>query len=108
GKAEGARVAAGGEAPDGAGYFVRPTVLSGARDDMRIVREEIFGPVVAVQPFDEEAEVLRAANANSYGLAAYLWTNDLSRAHRLSARMQAGSVEGYYAGPRGMCIHIVG
>ncbi|RZF63273.1 aldehyde dehydrogenase family protein [Sphingomonas populi] len=75
-----------------AGFFFPPTVLAGATDTMRAVREEIFGPVVAILPFDDEAEVIARANDTPYGLGAGLWTRDIGRAHRLGRALQAGSV----------------
>ncbi|RMF13846.1 MAG: aldehyde dehydrogenase family protein [Alphaproteobacteria bacterium] len=89
---EGARVCCGGVAPEGAGYFVRPTVIGDARPGMRVVEEEIFGPVVAVQRFSDEEEMIRLANATPYGLAASIWSNDLRRVHRLIPRIKAGTV----------------
>ena len=74
------------------GWSIRPTVIVGARDDARVCREEIFGPVVVVHPFDDEAEAIAAANDTPYGLNAMLFTSDLSRAHRASARLRAGTV----------------
>jgi (Z)-2-((N-methylformamido)methylene)-5-hydroxybutyrolactone dehydrogenase len=96
GQQEGARLAAGGfraRDPDLArGFYVAPTIFEAVRDDMRIVKEEIFGPVVSVTPFREELDVVRAANDTPYGLAAGIWTNDLSRAHRLARMLNAGTV----------------
>jgi betaine-aldehyde dehydrogenase len=95
GRAEGARVLTGGaRVTDGKlahGYFVAPTVFDGCRDDMTIVREEIFGPVMSVLEFDDEREVIERANATEFGLAAGVFTNDLTRAHRVIARLQAGT-----------------
>jgi betaine-aldehyde dehydrogenase len=95
GKAEGATVAVGGRrVTDGAlarGFFVAPTVFEGCADDMAIVRDEIFGPVMAVLPFDDEDEVVRRANDTPYGLAAGVFTRDLARGHRVIARLQAGT-----------------
>jgi betaine-aldehyde dehydrogenase len=95
GRAEGARLVTGGHrVTAGAlakGYFVAPTVFDNCRDDMAIVREEIFGPVMSVLEFDEEREVIERANATEFGLAAGVFTNDLTRAHRVIARMQAGT-----------------
>jgi len=92
GLGEGARAAAGGEGTGGAGYFVRPTVLVDTRDDMRVVREEIFGPVVVAMPYADLDEVARRANDTPYGLAASIWSNDLSRVHRLIPKIKAGTV----------------
>ena len=92
GRKEGASVAVGGEAPAHPGYFVKPTVLVNVKPQMRVVREEIFGPVVVAQRFDELDEVVKAANDTPYGLAASIWTNNLSAAHRLIPRIKAGTV----------------
>jgi acyl-CoA reductase-like NAD-dependent aldehyde dehydrogenase len=92
GQAEGAQCVAGGKRVRSAGYFVAPTVLDGVTDTMSVAREEIFGPVMAVLSFDDEAEVLARANNTDFGLAAGLWTNDVSRAHRMAARLQAGTI----------------
>jgi betaine-aldehyde dehydrogenase len=95
GRAEGARVLTGGgrvTTGDLAnGYFVAPTVFDNCRDDMAIVREEIFGPVMSVLEFEDEIEVIERANASEFGLAAGVFTNDLTRAHRVIARLQAGT-----------------
>jgi len=95
GRAEGARVLTGGgrvTTGDLAnGYFVAPTVFDNCRDDMAIVREEIFGPVMSILEFEEEMEVIERANATEFGLAAGVFTNDLTRAHRVIARLQAGT-----------------
>jgi acyl-CoA reductase-like NAD-dependent aldehyde dehydrogenase len=80
----------GGDLADG--YFVPPTVVTGVRNDMRIAREEIFGPVLSVIPFHDEAEAIAIANDTDYGLAGGVWTNDLSRAHRMARAIQAGTV----------------
>jgi phenylacetaldehyde dehydrogenase len=92
GKREGASILAGGESPGGDGYFMPPTVLSDVPDDFTVVREEIFGPVVVVQPFETVEEVARRANASSYGLTAGVWTNDLQKAHKLAEDLDAGTV----------------
>jgi phenylacetaldehyde dehydrogenase len=92
GQEEGARVVAGGGRPDGAGYFARPTVLADVRSDMRVVQEEIFGPVLVAQPFRSADEVAPLANATPYGLAAAVWTRDIGKAHRLARRIEAGTV----------------
>ena len=95
GRQEGAELLAGGHrVTDGAlarGAFVAPTVFGGCRDGMAIVREEIFGPVMSVLAFDDEDEVVARANATEFGLAAGVFTADLSRAHRVIARLQAGT-----------------
>jgi betaine-aldehyde dehydrogenase len=95
GRNEGARVLTGGSRVTagklGRGYFVAPTVFDNCRDDMAIVREEIFGPVMSVLEFEHEAEVIERANATQFGLAAGVFTNDLTRAHRVIAQLQAGT-----------------
>lgn len=95
GKAEGAKLIAGGNrVTDGAlakGAFVAPTIFDGCSDDMAIVREEIFGPVMAVLSFDEEDEVIARANDTPFGLAAGVFTRDLARGHRTIAKLQAGT-----------------
>ncbi len=88
GQAEGARLVCGGP---GEGAFVPPTVFADASDEMFIVREEIFGPVMSVLSFSDEAEVLARANASPYGLAAGVFTCDLARGHRMAAALQAGT-----------------
>lgn len=92
GKRDGVEVITGGHRLDRKGYFVAPTVLTGTREDMRLMKEEIFGPVVAVVPFDDEEEVVSWANDSVYGLAAAVWTQDITRAHRLAKRIEAGTV----------------
>lgn len=92
GKDEGAVAAVGGGAPDGAGYYVQPTVFTGVHNNMRIAREEIFGPVLSVIAFDDEEEAIRLANDTEYGLAAAVWTNDLRRAHTVAKSLKAGTV----------------
>jgi 5-carboxymethyl-2-hydroxymuconic-semialdehyde dehydrogenase len=89
---EGARLVAGGLRPAHlpAGNYLAPTVFADVRPDMRIFREEIFGPVVCVSPFDSEADAIRLANDTSYGLAAYIWTRDLRRGHRVALAVDAG------------------
>jgi betaine-aldehyde dehydrogenase len=92
GRSEGATVAVGGTRPPGPGYFVNPTLLVGADNTMRVAREEIFGPVATIIPFDDDTAAVAIANDSEYALAATLWTPDLSRAHTLAARIRAGSV----------------
>ncbi|MGY4966078.1 aminobutyraldehyde dehydrogenase [Streptomyces sp. 900105245] len=87
-----AEVVTGGTALDGPGYFHRPTVVAGARQDDEIVRSEVFGPVVTVQPFTDEAEALRLANGVPQGLAASVWTRDHDRAMRASRELHTGIV----------------
>jgi betaine-aldehyde dehydrogenase len=94
GKKSGARLLCGGGPPDdpalAGGYFVMPTIFADCTDDMTIVREEIFGPVMAVLSFESEAEVVRRANDTEFGLAAGVFTRDLARAHRVVAALEAG------------------
>lgn len=94
GVSEGATVLTGGSRPEVGlpGYFYAPTVLTDVSNDMRVTREEIFGPVAAIMPFDTEEEVLGLANDTQYGLAAGVWTQNLARAHRMARRLEAGTV----------------
>jgi 5-carboxymethyl-2-hydroxymuconic-semialdehyde dehydrogenase len=91
-KAEGAKIAAGGARHGEQGCFVQPTLFTNATRDMAIAQEEIFGPVLTVIPFEDEAEALSTANDVAYGLAGYLWTNDITRALRFSNAMEAGMI----------------
>ncbi|WP_346426946.1 aldehyde dehydrogenase family protein [Novosphingobium sp. PC22D] len=91
-RSEGASILTGGERLGPAGTFVSPTVVAGVKPEMEIVREEVFGPVLAVQKFEDVDEVVAAANDSVYGLAASVWTESLSSGHRLSSRIRAGTV----------------
>ena len=92
GKREGAKVATGGEVLQGAGYFVKPTIFAGVHNQMRIAREEIFGPVGAALPFKDERDAIFQGNDTTYGLAAAVWTRDISRAHKVARALKAGTV----------------
>ncbi len=92
GRQEGARLAAGGNSIPGPGNYVEPTLFLDVRNDMRIAQEEIFGPVLTVIPFSDEAEAVRIANDVRYGLAAYVWTNDIKRGHRVASSIKSGMV----------------
>ncbi len=91
-RAEGAIVLAGGGRSDGfeRGNFLEPTVIGGVNETMRVFNEEIFGPVLVAMPFDDEDQAVRLANATRYGLAAYVWTNDIRRAHRVAQSIDTG------------------
>ena len=94
GREEGAELAYGGEAPTGdpydAGAYLMPTIFDGCRSDMRIVREEIFGPVVVIIPFRDEAEAIQLANDTPYGLSGSIWSRDIGRAVRVAKEVRAG------------------
>ncbi|WP_020422173.1 phenylacetaldehyde dehydrogenase StyD [Amycolatopsis sp. ATCC 39116] len=92
GRAEGARLVAGGARPERPGYFVQPTIFADVDNDMTIAREEIFGPVGSVIPFDDPADAVRIANNTTYGLAATIWTRNVTAAHTLAAQVRAGAV----------------
>ena len=92
GKKEGAQASLGGEVREGKGYFVDPTIFTGVKNDMRIAREEIFGPVASVIPFKDENDAVLQGNDTTYGLAAAVWTNDVCRAHKVARALKAGTV----------------
>jgi phenylacetaldehyde dehydrogenase len=92
GFSEGAKAVAGGKRHGDKGYFVKPTVLVNTRDDMKVVQEEIFGPVVTAIPFKDTSEMIAKANDSVYGLAAGIWTRDIQKAHRMAAELRAGTV----------------
>ena len=89
---EGGRIVAGGRRIGEKGFFLEPTVITGLGPECRVVREEIFGPVVTITPFDSEEEAIAMANSSRYGLSATLWTRDLQRAHRVAAAIDCGTV----------------
>jgi len=94
GRSEGARLIAGGRQArtDSGGYYVEPTVFDGVANGMKIAREEIFGPVLSIIRFKNEAEAVQLANASPYGLQASVWSDNLSRAHRVARALRAGTV----------------
>ena len=89
---EGAEAVVGGKKKDGAGYFVEPTVMVKTNPNMKVVREEIFGPVVVALPFSDIDQIVAEANNSEYGLAAGVWTKDISKAHRVAHKLRAGTV----------------
>ncbi|MGB8772253.1 MAG: aldehyde dehydrogenase family protein [Candidatus Korobacteraceae bacterium] len=89
---EGAEAIVGGHKRPGAGYFVEPTVMVKTKPDMKVVREEIFGPVVCAMPFRDVDKLIAEANQSEYGLAAAVWTRDISKAHRIAEKLRAGTV----------------
>ena len=92
GRADGAEVVTGGAQLGERGYFFEPTVITKTRPDMKIVREEIFGPVVVAEPFESLDEFAAKANDSPYGLGAGVWTRDISKAHAMAKRLRAGTV----------------
>jgi len=92
GKKEGAKVAAGGETYGEKGYFVKPTLFTGVKNEMQIAREEIFGPVGAAIPFKDETDAVFQGNQTDYGLSAGVWTRDIGRAHKVARALKAGTV----------------
>ena len=92
GKAQGARVVTGGERHGDKGFYIQPTIFADVKDDMDIVREEIFGPVLAVTKFKDLEEAVRRGNATDFGLAAAVWTRDIGKAHSVANRLNAGTV----------------
>jgi phenylacetaldehyde dehydrogenase len=92
GQQEGAEALCGGQRRGEQGYFVEPTVLTKTTSKMKVVQEEIFGPVVTAMPFKSMEEIEVEANDSIYGLAAGIWTKDISKAHRLAAQIRAGTV----------------
>ncbi len=89
---EGGTIVAGGHSLDRAGYFVEPTIITGLGCECRTLQEEIFGPVVTITPFDSDDDAVTFANSTRYGLSATVWTRDLSRAHRVAAALDAGTI----------------
>jgi len=89
---EGGTIVAGGRRVERPGYFVEPTIITGLGCDCRVLQEEIFGPVVTITPFDSEDDAVAFANSTRYGLSATIWTRDLSRAHRVAASLDAGTI----------------
>jgi len=92
GVSQGAKAVVGGHKKGDKGYFVEPTVLVNTNDEMKVVQEEIFGPVVVAMPFSDMEEIVPRANDNVYGLAAGVWTKDIGKAHRMAEHLQAGTV----------------
>jgi phenylacetaldehyde dehydrogenase len=92
GFSEGAKAVTGGSRQGEKGYFVKPTVLVNTNEKMKVVREEIFGPVVTVMPFSDVDDLIAKANNTPYGLAAAVWTRDIKKAHRTAAALRAGTV----------------
>jgi aminomuconate-semialdehyde/2-hydroxymuconate-6-semialdehyde dehydrogenase len=97
-EADGGKILTGGKTPENlpekfkSGNWLEPTVIVGSNDNCRVIKEEIFGPVVTVSPFDTEEEVIERANNTHYGLSATIWTRDLTRAHRVAGQIEAGVI----------------
>src|SRR5699024_9942503 len=87
----GGRILAGGDVPEGDGYFLRPTIVADVSDESRLVREEQFGPIVPVLKFTDEDEAIRRANDTRYGLSGSVWSSDPDRAARLASRLEVGT-----------------
>jgi len=92
GLSEGAEAVVGGKKADRPGYFVEPTVLVNTRPEMKVIRDEIFGPVVAAVAFDDPEKLIATANDSIYGLAEAVWTKDISKGHRIARQLRAGNV----------------
>ena len=92
GRREGAKLVCGGDRVGDRGYFIQPTVFADVQDDMKIAKEEIFGPVMSVIPFKNLDEVVARANRTNYGLAAAVWTRDIKKAHAVANGVRAGTV----------------
>ncbi|MFP7492796.1 aldehyde dehydrogenase family protein [Terribacillus saccharophilus] len=92
GRSEGAELVTGGSKPQEQGYFVAPTIFADVRDEMTIAKEEIFGPVISAMPYDDLDELIRRANSSEYGLAAGVWTQDVTKAHYIANHLRAGTV----------------
>jgi aldehyde dehydrogenase (NAD+) len=92
GRSEGAKLVCGGDRVGTRGYFIEPTVFADVRDEMKIAKEEIFGPVMSVIPFKTLDEVVTRANRTEYGLAAAVWTRDIAKAHAIANNVRAGTV----------------
>jgi aldehyde dehydrogenase (NAD+) len=92
GKTEGASLVAGGNRVGNRGFFIEPTVFADVKDDMKIAKEEIFGPVMSIMKFNDVEEVVERSNRTEYGLAAAVWTRDISKAHAIANSVRAGTV----------------
>src|SRR5262249_396828 len=92
GKQDGAKLVSGGKRHGEEGYFIEPTLFTGVEDDMRIATDEIFGPVMSVLKFKTVDEIAKRANATNFGLAGGVWRRDIGKAHRMAAKLRAGTV----------------